>query len=67
MKTEMDIKTETDMELLLSIYIIGRNSPYSAVWIASDISRSNFQQRYILLTPIIYKSSEIHTTTGIAI
>jgi hypothetical protein len=32
-------------------YLIRRNNPYSTIWIASDISRRNFQWRYILLAP----------------
>jgi hypothetical protein len=34
-------------------YFIWRNCPNSAIWIASEISRRNFQWSYILVAPLI--------------
>jgi hypothetical protein len=47
--------TETDMDMELTTfakYFVRRNYPNSAIWNASDISRCNFQWRYILVAPL---------------
>ncbi len=60
MEPETDFETETDNTQTrtwtwicgtFAKYLIQRNSPCCAVWIASDTSRRNFQRRYILLAP----------------
>jgi hypothetical protein len=79
MEMEIDMKTETETDSTQTLiwncgtfakYLIRCKSPYGAVSTASDISRSNFQQRYILLAPFheekIYMQI-FRTTTGIAI
>jgi hypothetical protein len=53
-------------------YLIWRNIRYSAVRIASDMSRSNFQQRYILVAPLHDKRMtrrfpKIYTAIGTAL
>jgi hypothetical protein len=40
-------------------YFIWHNCPYSAIWNASEISRSNFQWRYILVAPLHYENNDM--------
>jgi hypothetical protein len=55
---DMDMATETDMELAnFAKYFIRRNCPYSAIWNSSEISRRNFQWRYILVAPLQYEKN----------
>ncbi len=63
MEMVTDMETETDMETdsdntqtrtwtwnygTFAKYFLWRNSPYSTIWIISDIPWCNFQWRYIL-------------------
>jgi hypothetical protein len=77
METNMEPETDVEMETKnthtrtwtwicgnFAKYLIRRNSPYCAVWIASDTSRRNFQRRCILFTRVvtvktIYKSQRL--------
>jgi hypothetical protein len=40
-------------------YFIRRNCPYSAIWNASELSRCNFQWRYILVASIHNENNDI--------
>jgi hypothetical protein len=46
----MDMATETDIDMELAKFCLV--FPNSAIWNASEISRRNFQWRYILLAPL---------------
>jgi hypothetical protein len=67
METEMDMKTETDNTRTwtwprkrtwtrnwrtLAKYFIWRNCPDSTIWNASEISRRNFQWRFVLVASL---------------
>jgi hypothetical protein len=41
-------------------YFIWRNCPYSAIWNDSEISRRNFQWRYILVAPLHYENNHMN-------
>jgi hypothetical protein len=51
-ETQMDMETETETDNKIAKYFIWRHCPYSAIWNVSEISRRNFQWRYILVAPL---------------
>ncbi len=57
MDMDMDMATDTDTDMELAN--LRRNFPYSAIWNAAEISRRNFQWRFILVAPLQKENSDM--------